>query len=157
MHSSDDVSLCPGSGIFETFAGNVLFRAIIGKGKKNFLKQSFRAKKKNVLCNNSDQTCFSHTLTSAGPLLRCWNPHLSGSSFNTSLETQQMLIAPKIYYSKFDKDHLSTSYQYFSGNLILKILVHSCLAISRGLMVKVSSIVARQANLCLRAFRHDKL
>ena len=48
VHSSDDVSLCPGSGVFNTFAGNVLFRAIIGTGKKKFLKQflqSFRAKK----------------------------------------------------------------------------------------------------------------
>ena len=44
----DDVSLCPGSGVFKTFAGNVLFRAIIGTGKKNFSKQflqSFRATK----------------------------------------------------------------------------------------------------------------
>ena len=48
VQSSDDVSLCPGSGIFKTFAGNVLFRTIIGTGKKNFLKQflqSFRAKR----------------------------------------------------------------------------------------------------------------
>ena len=48
VHSSNDVSLCPGSGIFKTFAGNVLFWAITGTGKKNFLKQflqSFRAKK----------------------------------------------------------------------------------------------------------------
>ena len=48
VHISDDDSLCPWSGIFKTFAGNMLFRAIIGTGKKNFLKQflqSFRAKK----------------------------------------------------------------------------------------------------------------
>ena len=48
VHSSDGVSLCPGSNVFKTFAGNVLLRAIIGTGKKNFLKhflQSFRAKK----------------------------------------------------------------------------------------------------------------
>ena len=48
VHSSDDVSLCPGRGIFKTFTGNVLFRAIICIGKNNFLKQflqSFRAKK----------------------------------------------------------------------------------------------------------------
>ena len=74
VHGSDDVSLCPGSGIFKTSAGNVLFRAIIGTDKKKFLKQfrqSFQAKKCfNVLCNN-DQTCFSDTLTSAGSLKRC--------------------------------------------------------------------------------------
>ena len=74
MHRSDDVSLCPGSGVFKMFAGNVLFRAIIGTCKKNYLKQflqSLQAKKKtkkNILCNNNDQTCFSDTLTSAGPL-----------------------------------------------------------------------------------------
>ena len=73
VFSTDDVSLCPGSGVFKTFAGNVLFRAIIGTGKKNFLKQflqSFRAKKM-FLCNKSNQTCFSDALTSAGPLGRC--------------------------------------------------------------------------------------
>ena len=94
VHINDDVSLCLGSGVFKTFACNVLFRAIIGTGKKNFLKrflQSFWAKK----CNNSDQTCFSDTLTSAGPLGRCWNPRLSGSGFNTSLGTQQMLMHRK--------------------------------------------------------------
>ena len=36
VHSSDDVSISPGSGIFKTFAGNVRFRAIIGIGKKLF-------------------------------------------------------------------------------------------------------------------------
>ena len=97
VHSSDDVSLCPGSGIFKTFAGNVLFCAIIGTGKKNFLKQflrSFQAKK-NVLCNNSNQKCFSDTLTSAGPLGRCRNPRLSDSGFHTSLGAQQMLMHRK--------------------------------------------------------------
>ena len=52
-----------------TFAGNILFHAIIGTGKKEILKQflqCFRAKKM-FLCNNSDQTCFSDALTSAGP------------------------------------------------------------------------------------------
>ena len=39
VHSSDDVGLCPGSGVFKTFAGNMLFWVIIGTGKKNFLKQ----------------------------------------------------------------------------------------------------------------------
>ena len=44
VHSSDDVSLCSGSGIFKTFTGNLLCRAIIGTGIKNFLEpflQSF--------------------------------------------------------------------------------------------------------------------
>ena len=36
VHSNDDVSLCPGSGISKTFEGNVLFRAIIGTGKRTF-------------------------------------------------------------------------------------------------------------------------
>ena len=35
VHCSDDVRLCPGSSVFKTFAGNVLFRsvAIIVTGK----------------------------------------------------------------------------------------------------------------------------
>ena len=48
VHSSDGVSLCPGSDVFKMLAGNMLLCAIIGTGKKNFLKhflQSFRAKK----------------------------------------------------------------------------------------------------------------
>ena len=39
---------CPWSSVFETFAGNVPFRAIIGTGKKNFSKhflQNFRVTK----------------------------------------------------------------------------------------------------------------
>ena len=39
VHSSDDVSLHPGRGTFKMSAGNMLFHAIIGTGKKNFLKQ----------------------------------------------------------------------------------------------------------------------
>ena len=39
------------------------------------------------VCKNSNQTCFSDTLTSAGPL--------SGSGFNTSLRAQQMLMHRK--------------------------------------------------------------
>ena len=50
---------------------------------------------RKILCNNSDQRCFSDTLTSAGPLGRCWNPRLSGSSFNTSLGIQQILMHRK--------------------------------------------------------------
>ena len=46
---------------------------------------------KMFLCNNSDQTYFSYTLTSAGPLVRCWNPPLS-----TSLRSQQMLMHRKL-------------------------------------------------------------
>ena len=38
----DDVSHCPGSGVFKTFASNVPFRAIIGTGKKNFSKHSLQ-------------------------------------------------------------------------------------------------------------------
>ena len=49
VHSSDDISLCPGNSIFKTFAGDMhSFRAIIVTGKKHFLKQflqRFRAKK----------------------------------------------------------------------------------------------------------------
>ena len=61
VHSIDDISLCPGSGFFKMFAGNVLFRAIIGTGKKNVLKQclqSFRATKM-FLYNYRDQTSLS--------------------------------------------------------------------------------------------------
>ena len=32
------IDICPGSGVFKTFVGNVPFRAIIGTGKKNFSK-----------------------------------------------------------------------------------------------------------------------
>ena len=50
----DDISLCHGSSVFKTFAGNMPFHAIVGTGKKNFSKdffcdgctcQSFRATK----------------------------------------------------------------------------------------------------------------
>ena len=37
------IFICPGSGIFKTFAGNVLFLAIIDTGKKNILKQLFQS------------------------------------------------------------------------------------------------------------------
>ena len=96
VYSSDDISLCPGSGILKTFVGSVLFPTIIGTGLKQFL-QSFRAK--NDLCNKSDQTYFSDTctFTSAGPLGRYWNSRLSGSGFNTSLWAQQMLMHRKSY------------------------------------------------------------
>ena len=36
MHSSNDVSLCPGSGIFKTFAGNVLFRVVVNGVKSDW-------------------------------------------------------------------------------------------------------------------------
>ena len=72
VHSSNDVGLFPGSSISKMFAGNMLFRAIIGTDKKNFLKQLLQSfKEKNVLCNNSNQACFSDKLTSAGPLGGC--------------------------------------------------------------------------------------
>ena len=38
-----NVNLCPGSGIFKIFTGNKLLCAIIGTGKKNFLKQFLRS------------------------------------------------------------------------------------------------------------------
>ena len=37
VHSSDDVSLCSGSGISETFAGNMLFGAITGTRKRTLI------------------------------------------------------------------------------------------------------------------------
>ena len=52
VHSSDDVSLCPGSSIFKTFADNVLFRTIIGIGKKNYLvnfSTMFSSEKKSFM------------------------------------------------------------------------------------------------------------
>ena len=48
-----------------------------------------------ALCNNNDQTCFSDTLTSTGPLRRGRNPHFSGSGFNISLGARQMLMHRK--------------------------------------------------------------
>ena len=102
VHSCDDISLCSGSSIFKTFAGDMLFGALIGTGKKNFFKhflQSFRAK---VLCNNSDQTCFSDTLTSAVPLGTSGDVEiLSGSSFNISLGAQQMLMHRKLCFNPY--------------------------------------------------------
>ena len=88
MWHQDDVSLCPGSGIFKTFAGNMLFCAIIGTWKREHfetISPNFSSNKM-FLCNNSDQTCFSDTLTSAG---------LLSSGFNTSLRAQQMLMHRK--------------------------------------------------------------
>ena len=97
MHSSDDVSLCPGSGIFKMFTVNMLFCAIIGTGKKNSLKQfllSVRAKR-----------CFYAVIAIQHAFLMhfniCWaprevlNPRLSGTGFNTSLGAQRMLMHSK--------------------------------------------------------------
>ena len=68
-----DVRLCPGSGVFKTFAGNLPFSASVEYTKKD-LFDAFSPKfsrEKMFLCNKSDQTCFSDTLTSAGLLGRC--------------------------------------------------------------------------------------
>ena len=76
--------------IFKTFAGNVLFRAIIGTGKKKLfeaISPNFSSKKM-YSCNNTDQTCFSDTLTSARPPWKV-------SGFSTSLGAQQMLMHKK--------------------------------------------------------------
>ena len=101
-----DVSLCPGSTVFKTFAGNMPFSANVEYTKKDVFEafsQRFSSEKM-FLCSNSDQTCFSDTFTSAGPLGRCWNPRLSArvfkpspfcSCFNTSLGAQQMLMHRK--------------------------------------------------------------
>ena len=128
--------VCPGSGVFKLFAGNVPFRAIKGIYRKKDFFEAFSPTYSGVscicllamhtlichffssswcrglatasacgsswtfkclfvclpffkrfLCNNNDQTCFSDTLTSAGPL--------SGSGINTSLGAQQMLMHRK--------------------------------------------------------------
>ena len=50
----NEVIICLGSGVFKTFAGNMLFRDVIGTGKNNF-SQKFSSDKM-FLCNNSDQT-----------------------------------------------------------------------------------------------------
>ena len=74
-----DASICAGSSVFKTFTGNVPFSASVEYTKKD-LFEAFSPKlssEKRFLCNNSDQTCFSDTLTSAGPLGRCWSPRLS--------------------------------------------------------------------------------
>ena len=104
--------------------GNVLFRAILGTGKKNLLKQflqSFRAK--NILCNNSDQTCFSDTLTSAGSFGRCWNHHLSGSGINTSLGAQHILMHRKSCLSRIwnSTDREKIPVREFNGNFFILI------------------------------------
>ena len=44
------------------------------------------------LCNNSDQTWFSNTLTFARSLGRCWKPRPMASVFNISLGTWQTLM-----------------------------------------------------------------
>ena len=44
------------------------------------------------LCNNSDQTWFSNTLTFARSLGRCWKPRPTASLFNISLGTWQTLM-----------------------------------------------------------------
>ena len=60
-------------------------RAIMGNTKKlNFFPKF--SSDKITLCNNSDQTLFSHKLASARPLRG-----LSGLGFNTILGVQQML------------------------------------------------------------------
>ena len=47
------------------------------------------------LCNNSDQTWFSNTLTFARSLGRCWKPRPTASVFNISLGTWQTLMHGK--------------------------------------------------------------
>ena len=46
------------------------------KGLFEAFSPKFSCEKIVLMCNNSDQTWFSDTLTSAGPLRRCWNPSL---------------------------------------------------------------------------------
>ena len=47
------------------------------------------------LCNNSDQTWFSNTLTFARSFQRCWKPRPTASVFNISLGTWQTLMHGK--------------------------------------------------------------
>ena len=66
------VIICPGSGVFKTYAGNMPFRAIIGRGKKKVSKhflQWFCVTKcfYAVIAIKHD----SDTFTSAGSLGRC--------------------------------------------------------------------------------------
>ena len=116
MHSSDDVSLCPGSSVFKTFARNMLFHAIIGTGKKNFLKQFLPTFSCKIIfvCNNSDQTYFSDTLTSAGPLGRCW------TGFNTSLRDQQMFTHRKSCLIPILKTSCDNNYNFDTFIIDLK-------------------------------------
>ena len=67
-------------------------------GKKNFWRhflQSFRARKCFCAIIAIKHAFHAGTLTSAGPLGRCWTPSPSGLSFNTSLRAQQMLMNRK--------------------------------------------------------------
>ena len=47
------------------------------------------------------EDAFSDTLTSAGPLGRCWNPRLSGLVFNTSLGGPADVNAQKIMFDPY--------------------------------------------------------
>ena len=88
--------------VFKTFAGEVVFSRHCSYRKKKkkrekFLKHFFKSFRmtKWFLCNNSDQTWFSDTITCAAPLGRCWNPCLSVSGFSTYLRAQHMLMHRK--------------------------------------------------------------
>ena len=62
--------------------------------KMNFSKRFFQnlSSEKMTLCNNTDKTWFSDTLTSARPLGGCYNSCLSGLGINTILGVQQIFM-----------------------------------------------------------------
>ena len=87
----NEVTTFPESGVVRAFPLHYRYR-------QKEISEAFSPKfsgDKIFLCNNSDQMWFSNTFTSAGPLERCWNPHLSGSGFTTALRVQQMLMYRK--------------------------------------------------------------
>ena len=115
------------------------FRASIGTRQNNIFSKVFE--REYVLCNNSDQICFSDILISTGSLGRCWNPRLSCSGFNTSLGTQQMLMhrKSKTHQNK-DSVLVNSSVQYKTFSLSWPV--------SYGLL-DFLLIGPRQANLAL--------
>ena len=86
-----DVSLCPGSGVFKTFASNMHFCASTWKKKnlRHFL-QSFRPRKCFYAIIAIKHAFLIHKLGPSG-----FNTSLSGSGFNISLMAQQMLMHRK--------------------------------------------------------------
>ena len=68
----DEVIICPGSGVFKSFACNVPFRTVVGTGKKNFTKhflQSFRVTKwfYEIIVIKHVFLIHSHLLGPSGP------------------------------------------------------------------------------------------
>ena len=91
------IFICPRSGVFKTFAGNMSFRVIIGTEKKKKKKKKKNNFSKHVLPRRVIKCVYAiiaikHDFLMLGPSR---NRRLSGSCLNTSLWAQQMLICRK--------------------------------------------------------------